>query len=234
MLVCLSCRYADMKLLISCVQAQAKKKNPNVQPLQQETLYICLSSPPAELFFSLSPSFFSLKRSSSRSFSQRKRDTLEMRWRRERAQCSSKYVLSALCIISTTTFTSDSTHLSEQTPPPQRQQPPPVYTLHTTSCIHQSGGRAGRQTWKAHSYNGGSIRLGLGRRRQGRRDSRPSGEGGAAGGFIRAVIMMQGIPERVLARRQSEGTQTQATTNNTHSHTHTLTPLLGAVMATLH
>lgn len=26
MLVCLSCRYADVKLLISCVQAQAKKK----------------------------------------------------------------------------------------------------------------------------------------------------------------------------------------------------------------
>lgn len=90
-----------------------KKKKPNLQPLQQETLYICLSSPPAELLFSLSPSFFSLKRSSSRSFSQRKRDTLEMRWRGERAQCSSKYVLSALCIISTTTFTSGSTHLSE-------------------------------------------------------------------------------------------------------------------------
>lgn len=60
MLVCLSCRYADVKLLISCVQAQAKKK-PNLQPLQQETLYICLCSPPAELLFSPFPLLFLIK-----------------------------------------------------------------------------------------------------------------------------------------------------------------------------
>lgn len=117
-----ACLYVGVSVLQVCrcevtnqlrAGAGKKKKNPNLQPLQQETLYICLSSPPAELLFSLSPSFFSLKRSSSRSFSQRKRDTLEMRWRGECAQCSSKYVLSALCIISTTTFTSGSTHLSE-------------------------------------------------------------------------------------------------------------------------
>lgn len=51
-----------------------------------------------------------------------------------------------------------------------------MYTLHTTSCTNQSGARAGRQTWKPHSYNSRSIRLALGRRRQGHR--RPAEESG--------------------------------------------------------
>lgn len=38
-----------------------KKKTPNLQPLQQETLYICLSSPPAELLFSPFPLLFLIK-----------------------------------------------------------------------------------------------------------------------------------------------------------------------------
>lgn len=119
-----ACLYVGVSVLQVCrcevtnqlrAGAGKKKKNPKLAAVAAgNTLYLpLLSSPPAELLFSLSPSFFSLKRSSSRSFSQRKRDTLEMRWRGECAQCSSKYVLSALCIISTTTFTSGSTHLSE-------------------------------------------------------------------------------------------------------------------------
>lgn len=49
-----------------------------------------------------------------------------------------------------------------------------MYTLHTTSCIHQSGAGAGRQTWKAHSYR--SICSALDRRR---REGRSAEEWGA-------------------------------------------------------
>lgn len=73
-----------------------------------------------------------------------------------------------------------------------------MYTLHTTFCTDQSGAGARRQTWKAHSYNRGSIGLAPSRRRQ-------EGAGGAerpAGGGGGAVITVLGIPENVLAWRQ--------------------------------
>lgn len=156
--------------------------------MQQETLHLCLfclmSASPLLLqsSFSLCPSFSSLKHSSSRSFSRRKRGTLgdEVSTLTAAPNRSTQ-----ICIVSTvhnlsTTFPPSSPHLSEQTPPPRRR-PPPLYTLHTTSYFHQSEARAGRQTWKAHSYNGGSIRSALGRRRQGCGDGRPSGGGGAGG-----------------------------------------------------
>lgn len=118
-----ACLYVGVSVLQVCrcevtnqLRAGAGKKKQKPQTCSRCSRKHFISASPLLLqssFFPLSPSFFSLKRSSSRSFSQRKRDTLEMRWRGECAQCSSKYVLSALCIISTTTFTSGSTHLSE-------------------------------------------------------------------------------------------------------------------------
>lgn len=53
MLVCLSCRYADVKLLISCVQAQAKKKKkPKLAAVAAgNTLYLPLLSSCRAPFF---------------------------------------------------------------------------------------------------------------------------------------------------------------------------------------
>lgn len=92
----------------------------------------------------------------------------------------------------------------------ERRWPPPVYTLHTTSSVGQSGAGAGRQTWKAHSYNGGSIRWALGRRRQGRREGRAAGRAGA-------------LSEWSLQCRASpsvfwQGARARAT--HTHNHKH--------------
>lgn len=163
---------------------------------------VCLSSPPAELLF-LFPLFiciFSLRRSSSHSFGQEE----EVSHAREVTvrhgeQCARsmhfkpehyealKYVLSALCIIPPLPF--QKAHLTSASRPrllvrERDRRPPPVYTLHTTSCINQSGARAGRQTWKAHSYNNRSIRLALGRRRQGRREGQSVQEQLGWGAFI--------------------------------------------------
>lgn len=104
-------------------------------------------------------------------------------WHRSAIQ-DEALTVAQICIVSsvhnhppTTTTTFPSAPPPPAEPASPVREPPPVYTLHTTFCTDQSGAGAGRQTWKAHSYNRGSIGLAPSRRRPGR----PARGGGAVG-----------------------------------------------------
>lgn len=122
-------------------------------------------------------------------------------WHRSAIQ-DEALTVAQICIVSsvhnhppTTTTTFPSAPPPPAEPASPVREPPPVYTLHTTFCTNQSGAGAGRQTWKAHSYNRGSIGLAPSRRRP----ERPARGGGAVGHPLKCGGM---VPEEGPHKQQ--------------------------------